>query len=98
MTFLLRECNPILIFDCIRVKSTFQKIKSGKLAYDFSSISVGIPSEIYPEVAGLIYQRTGMREVLQNSRLYEDEKFQEEWDKAELNFTNEIHVENETVN
>lgn len=31
------------------------------------------------------------------SRLYNDENFQNEWDKAELYFTNEIDVENETV-
>lgn len=98
MTLLLTECNPILIFDCIRVKSTVQKLKSGQLAYDFSSISVGIPSVIYPEVARLINQRTGMREVLQNSKLYEDQKFQDEWNKTEQYFTNEMHGENETVN
>lgn len=46
MTLLLTECNPILIFDCIRVKSNIQKYKPGQLAYDFSSISVGISSEI----------------------------------------------------
>ncbi|XP_052699175.1 uncharacterized protein LOC128176701 [Crassostrea angulata] len=98
MTLLLTECNPILLFDCTRVKSTVQKLKSGQLAYDFSSISVGIPSDIYPEVARLIYQRTGMSEVLQNSKLYEDKKFQDEWNKTEQYFTNEIHVENKTVN
>lgn len=88
MTLLLTECNPILIFDCIRVKSAGQKIYSGQLAYDFSSISVGIPSEIYPEVARLIYQRTRMRGVLQNSRLYEDQNFQHEWKR--LNYSLQI--------
>lgn len=51
-------------------------------------ISVRIPLEIYPEVVRLIYQRTGMIGVLQNSRLYEDQKFKE-WENAELYFTNE---------
>lgn len=94
MTLLLTECNPILIFDCIRVQSTVEKYTQGQLPNDFRSISVGIPSKKFPEVARLIYQRTGMREVLQNSRLYEDQKFQEEWNKAALYFTNK----NETVN
>lgn len=88
MTLLLAECNPILIFDCIRVQSTIEKYKPEQLSYDFSSISVGISSKKYPEVARLIYQRTGMRGVLQNSRLHEDRKFQQEWIR---------HVENETV-
>lgn len=61
-------------------------------------MSVGIPSEIYPEIARLIFQRKEIRGVLENSILYNDEKFQNEWNKAELYFTNEIDVENETVN
>lgn len=82
MTLLLTKCNPILIFDCIRVQSTVEKYTPGQLPNDFSSITVGISSKKYPEVARLIFQRTGMREVLQNSRLYEDQNFKKEWDKA----------------
>lgn len=45
MTLLLTECNPILIFDCIRVQSTVEKYKPGQLPYDFHSITVGISSK-----------------------------------------------------
>lgn len=82
-----------IIFDCIRIQSIFQNFfKPVQLSYDFSSISVRIPLEIHPEVVRLIYQRTGMIGVLQNSRLYEDQKFKEEWENAELYFTNERQV------
>uniref|UniRef100_A0A8W8N1Y1 Uncharacterized protein n=1 Tax=Magallana gigas TaxID=29159 RepID=A0A8W8N1Y1_MAGGI len=64
--------------------------RSYRILHDvITSISVRIPLEIYPEVVRLIYQRTGMIGVLQNSRLYEDQKFREEWENAELYFTNE---------
>lgn len=55
MTILLTECNPILIFDCIRVKSVLQKFYYGKLAYDLSDINIGIPTDLYPEIAKLVF-------------------------------------------
>lgn len=43
------------------------------------------------------FSTKGIRSVLENSRLSSDENFQNEWNKAELNFTNAIDGENETV-
>lgn len=78
-TLLLTECNPVLIFDCIRAKSILQKFKYGKLAYDISDINIGIPTEMYSEIAKLFFQRAEIRNVLQNSKLYEERRFLDEW-------------------
>lgn len=82
MNLLLTECNPILIFDCFRVKSVLQKFYDGKLAYDLSDINIGIPTDLYPEIARLGFQQTEIRNVLQNNKFYEDKIFLDEWKKA----------------
>lgn len=88
---LITECISILMFDCIRVNWANQKRKSTQLAY-VSLNSIG-------NVSKNRFDRLFDKNVLvENSRLYNDENFQNEWDKAELYFTNEIDVENETVN
>lgn len=71
MTLLLTKCNPILIFDCFQVKSVLLKFYYGKLAYDVSDINIGIPTDLYPEIAKLGFQQTEIRNVLQNSIFYE---------------------------
>lgn len=78
-TLLFTECNPTLIFDCIRVKSVLQRCKYVKLAYDFRDINIGIPTDIYREIAKLFFQRTEIRNVLQNSKFYEEIRFLDEW-------------------
>lgn len=82
MNLLLTECNPIIIFYCFRVKSVLQKFYYGKLAYDLSDINIGIPTDLYPEIAKLGFQRTEIRNVLQNNKFYEDKIFLDEWKKA----------------
>lgn len=82
MTLLLTECNPTLIFDCIRVKSVLQKFSYGKLAYDLSDINIGIPTDLYPMIAKLFFQHRDIRNVLQNSIFYEEKRFLNEWNKA----------------
>lgn len=72
MTLLLTKCNPILIFDCFRVK----------LAYGLSDINIGIPTDLYPEIAKLGFQQTKIRNVLQNNKFYKDKIFLDEWKKA----------------
>lgn len=94
-SLLLKECDPILIFDCIRVKSADHKMKYGELFLDSSYMNIGIPSERYQEIAKLLFQRTEMEGVLRNSRLFDDKKFQDERMKAKLYFTNERHERNE---
>lgn len=71
MTLLLTKCNPILIFDCFQVKSVLLKFYYGKLAYDLSDINIGIPTDLYPEIAKLGFQQIEIRNVLQNSIFYE---------------------------
>lgn len=58
VNLLWTECNPIIIFDCFRVKSVLQKFYYGKLAYDLSDINIGIPTDLYPEIAKLGFQQT----------------------------------------
>lgn len=87
-TIVLSECNPILVFECLRLNIFGEKCKYfGELIYDYNNLKIGIPSELFKEMAELFFQRE-MRSVLQNSRFYEDKKFQDEWNKAEEHFTN----------
>lgn len=83
-TLLFTKCNPILIFDCIRVKSVFETFKHRKLAYDLNDINIGISTDIlYPEIARLCFQRREIRNVMQNSKFCEEKIFLDEWKKAE---------------
>lgn len=98
-TLLFTECDPMLMFECLRLKPLGERFKYyGKLFYDYSDLKIGIPSESFKEIAELFFQRTEMRSILRNSRIYEDEKFKDEWNKAEQHFTNETNVANKTHN
>lgn len=98
-TLLFTECDPILVSECLRLKSLGERFQfPGYLIYDNSNLKIGIPSELFKEIAILFFQRTEIRSVLHNSRLYDDKKFQIEWNSAELHFTNEIQVTNEADN
>lgn len=82
-TLLFRECDPILIFECIRLKSKGEKIRnSGQVFYDETYLNIALPTEIFQEVARLFCQRSEMQSLIWNS-----EYFQEEWNKAKLYFT-----------
>lgn len=52
---------------------------------------VGIPSEMFPKKDLTDFSTKMTKKCLSRN-------FQKEWGKAELYFTNEIDVENETVN
>lgn len=52
---------------------------------------VGIPSEMFPKIDLTDFSTKMTKKCLSRN-------FQNEWGKAELYFTNEIDVENETVN
>lgn len=98
-TLLFKKCDEILLFECLRLKSIRERVKfSEGIIYDNINLKIGIPSYLLKEMARLFFQRTEMRSVLQKSRLYDDRIFQDEWNKAELHFTNEIHVTNEVDN
>lgn len=91
MTLLLTECDPILILDCIQLKSKWERLThSEKIVYDYNNLKIALPTEIYPEIVRLFCQRsdTGMRNVLLKSRFYDDEKFKAECNKAKMFFTN----------
>lgn len=90
-TLLFRECDPILIFECIRLKSRREKITQPRqVVYDYMNIKIALPTEIYPALARLFCQRSEMRSFIWNSRLYDNQNFQEEWNKAELCLTNTV--------
>lgn len=73
-TLLLTECNPILIFDCIREKSVFEKFKHRNLAYNLNDTNIGIPTDIHLKIAKKFFQRTEIRNVLKNGRLCKQKK------------------------
>lgn len=89
---LFLECSPILIFDCI-----CEKWKNDKKNSDFIEIDIGVPAEIYPDLARFCCQRSEMERVLRNNKLYDNEIFLKEYKKAEVYFMSQIHVENDTV-
>lgn len=98
-TLLFKKCDAILVFDGLRRKSFFERSPlSADPTYDYSNLRILLSSELLEEMARLFFQRKEMRSVLQKSRLYDDLKFQDEWNKAELHFTNKIHVTNEADN
>lgn len=81
---LFTECDPMLIFDCIRLKLRSEKIMyPGQIIFDDKNLKIALPTEIYPEVARLFCQRSEIS-ILFNSILYDDENFQVEWNRAEL--------------
>lgn len=91
MTLLFTECGPMLIFDCIRLKSkwpTEQFLCAGKIFYDYSDLKIGIPSNQYLNLAKIFFQRTEIWSFLRNSRFYGKKKMQNAWNNAKLHFTN----------
>lgn len=98
-TLLFKECDSILIFECLRLKLFSERLlRLREVVYDYNNLQIRISEEIFEDIARLFFQRTGMRSILQKSRLYENEKFKDEWNKTEQHFSNEIHVTNETDN
>lgn len=89
-TLLFTECDPVLIFECIRLKSGFgeKTLHLGEIVFDERNLKIALPAEIFEKVARLLYQRSEIRSLIWNSRLYDNQIFQEEWNKAELHFTN----------
>lgn len=81
----------MLVLESLRLKSIKERLHLFKdIPYDNSNLEIGISSYLFEEMARLFFQRTEMRSVLQRSRLYGTRIFQDEWNKAELHFTNEI--------
>lgn len=99
MTLLFKECDAILLFECLQMKSLKEIFRySADIIYSYSNLKISISSKILEEISRLFFQRIEMRSVLRNSRIYEEKQFQIEWNKAELHFTNAIHMTNETKN
>lgn len=89
-TLLFTECDPVLIFECIRLKSGFieKTIHSREIVFDERNLKIALPTEKFQMVARLFCQRSEIRSFIWNSSLYDHKNFQEEWNKAELYFTN----------
>lgn len=99
MTLMFKECDAILLFECLRLKSLYQILRFPEdIVYNYSNLNISISSKILEKISRLLFQRIEMRSVLRNSRIYEEEQFQKEWNKADLHFTNAIHMTNETEN
>lgn len=100
-TLLFKKCDAILVFECLRRKWFLERTPlSEDPTYDYSNLKILLSSELLKEMARLFFQRKDRRSrnVLRNSRIYDEKKFQEEWSKAELHSTNAIPVINETDN
>lgn len=80
MKLLLTECDPILLFDSIRLKSRTEKLQyPGMIVYDYSNLKIAIPSKWFPMIARLTFDRKEKIEILNNIRLFEDKYLQREW-------------------
>lgn len=88
MKLLLKECDPIILFDCIRLKTIAEKIQyPEETVCDYSNLKIAIPSEWFPMIARLSFERKEIIELFKNIRLFEDKDFQREWNKEqELHF------------
>lgn len=84
MELLLTQCDPIILFDCIRLKSRTEKLQyPGKTVCDYSNLKIAIPSEWFPMIARLTFERKEIIEILKNIRLFEDKDLQREWNKEQ---------------
>lgn len=98
-TLLFKKCDAILVLECLRRKSFSERSPfSEEPTYNYGNLKILLSSKLLVEMARLFFQRKDMRSVLQNSRIYDEKKFQDEWSKAELRFTNTMPVINETEN
>lgn len=98
-TLLFKKCDAILVLECLRRKSFSERSPfSEEPTYNYGNLKILLSSKLLVEMARLFFQRKDMRSVLRNSRIYDEKKFQDEWSKAELRFTNTMPVINETDN
>lgn len=98
-TLLFKKCDAILLLECLRRKSFIERsLVSEDPTYDNSNLKILLSSKLLEEMARLFFQRKEMRSVLGNSRIYDENIFQDEWSKAELHSSNAIPVINETNN
>lgn len=78
-TLLFKKCDAILVFECLRRKSlTERSLFSDDPIYDYSNLKILLSSKLLVEMARLFFQRNDMRSVLRNSRIYNENKFQNE--------------------
>lgn len=90
-TLLFKECDSILLFECLRLKPFSERlICSGEVIYDYNNLQIRTYTEIFEEIGRLFFQRTGISSILQKSRLYDNRKFKDEWNKIEQHFSNDI--------
>lgn len=76
MTLMFKECDAILLFECLRLKSLYQILRFPEdIVYNYSNLNISISSKILEKISRLFFQRIEMRSVLRNSRIYEEEQF-----------------------
>lgn len=76
MTLLFEECDVILLFDCIRLKSITEKLKQrGDKVYDYGDLKIAIPTELFTEIAKLTFKRKVIMGAWNDIRLLTDENF-----------------------
>lgn len=98
MTLLLKECDLILLFDCIRLKSNTERIfNRGQIIYDYRNLKIAIPTEHFPTIARLSFERNEIMDVFKNVRLFEDGGLQTEWYTEHDLRLNKGHVKHATV-
>lgn len=79
-TLLFKKCDAILVLECLRRKSFLERFPvSDNPIYDYSNLKILLSSKLLVEMARLFFQRNDMRSVLRNSRIYNENTFQNEW-------------------
>jgi hypothetical protein len=78
---LIDKCDPFLLFDCIRFKTTGENFWQGKeIIIDTRKLEVGVPKELYQNLAKALKQRSDdVTNLLRKVNWVEDKNFQKVW-------------------
>ena len=77
--YIFRECHPLILLDCIRLKTFKERVEYRKKIIMDDTLDIGIPTELFPLLAESCMQRQNeIKTMLENKnfRLFEDRKFQ----------------------
>lgn len=80
---LFSECHYFPLLECIRHKSTLEKISFyGKIVYDLENLQFGVPTKLYPKIAKMFVERNDLMDILHTVRFFGNKNFQAVWLKS----------------
>lgn len=80
---LFSKCHYFPLLECIRHKSTSEKLSFyGKIVYDLENLQFGVPTEFYPKIAEMFFERNDLMDILHTVRFFGNKYFQAVWLKS----------------